>query len=153
MLKTTVTLLIIICLLASISSFLAAKFINQKEIIRAKDEMEKLRIDRDNIQKEIAIKDSVTAVYENQVIELEESIAALHRIRQQLEVQRDQAIKKAFSLVKPDSIMEKMKEFWPEMARSGWGFEDIYNSEYGVYIEYFLEKWYNGIVIKCSFFS
>ena len=138
MIKTVITLLVIICILASVSSFFAAKFANQQDILHAREELEDIRRRRDTLLAIVAHKDSLTDVFEKQVLELSSSIMTLRGEQEQLETERRKAVAAAFRLFQPDSIMNEMRRHWPEMARSGWGFKEIFNEQFRIHIEYFM---------------
>ncbi len=138
MVRTVIGLLIVIAVLASLSSFLAAKFMNQQEILRAKQEMEVLRAKRDSLETQVAHRDSVITVLERSTTSLTVQIDSLREQVDELERQRRRAEAKAFRLFKPEEYIRQFEEFYPEFAHSGWGFREIYNEEYQVTIEYFM---------------
>ena len=138
MLKTVLTLMIIICLLASLSSFLAAKFMNQREIIQVKQELLQIKTRRDSLLTQVGARDTIIAQFEVKETKLNNEITLLKKQRSRLETERQQALANAFRLFQKEDIMAQMQDFWPEMARSQWGFKDIHNEEFNVDIEYFL---------------
>ncbi len=138
MIKTVITLLVIIALLAGVSSFLVGKFSNREEIERAKLELEDTRALRDSLLTQVKSRDKVIAALEDSETDLRGEIDSLRVVNNKLEDDRKTAVQDAFSLFQPEDIMNEMKKQWPQMSRSKWGFMDIMDEEFQVEIEYFV---------------
>jgi hypothetical protein len=136
--KTIFILLVVICLLAAVASFLAAKFMNQAEILRAKQEMEGMRALRDSLETRIAERDILIAGLEGQNEDLMSEAEVLRAEADSLEEERRLAVAAAFKLFQPEDYMAQLSEAYPEFSRSRWGFTEIYNEEFGVRIQYFV---------------
>lgn len=130
--------MVIICLLASISSFLTAKFMNQKEILRVEQELKETHALRDSLSTEIGKRDSTISNLEEQTIKLIGDVSALRIERKALEEERRKAEMNAFKLFQRDDVKNKLEECYPEFAGSNWGFKEFYDEKYMVNIEYFI---------------
>jgi hypothetical protein len=138
MAKTVIWLLVIICLLVGIASFFFAKFTNQQEIARARQEMEQTRVLKDSLLAQISQRDSVIGDLETETGNLKSQIEQLRSDKDSLEVERQKAEAGIFRLFQPPEYMKKFNDFYPEFSRSGWGFKEICNEKYRIGIEYFL---------------
>lgn len=119
-------------------AYLTARYTDQAEIWRARQERLHMQAARDSILAAVAVRDAREQVLQREVQilrletdELRAQVAGLEerRAAQQLSVRQ---------LRTTDELESRLRETFPEVADSDWGVTEVYNEEAGLGIEYLL---------------
>jgi hypothetical protein len=138
--KSVIVLIVFLFVLAVAVAYLFAKYTDQAEVVRARDEKERLTTQRDSILSVAAAKDSLVAVLQERAGSLEQSVDSLLSHQAALEAGRVDVETANWRVFNDDSIMTKMSTRWPEYKRS-FRFRDIQDPGTGVELRYLLCPW------------
>ena len=111
---------------------------NDKEILKAQLELERLKSSRDSIKALVTLKDSMQKILRIQ-IEMKDAEASL--LRDKVTVLEEQRAKEQLSirnLRRREDLQLKFAQTFPEVAGSQWGVREVYNEEADLSIEYLL---------------
>lgn len=136
--KYLVGIMVFIAALLSALSYVTARFVDQKEITRAKTEMIELRASRDSIRAVVAIKDSLQRTLQARVTDLQTQANYLRASVDSLEEVRQEQQLSVRQLRKKEDLQRRLKETFPEMAYSDWGVTEVVNEDVGIGVEYLL---------------
>lgn len=119
-------------------SYILGKSDNGAEINRNRLELERLRASRDSIKTVVAFKDTMQKMLQQQILALQSEREALRGQVEAIEEQRQQGQLTVRNLRKPDDLLKKLRETYPELAESDWGVTEVYNAANQVSIQYLL---------------
>lgn len=119
-------------------SYILGKSDNSAEINRNRLELERLRASRDSIKTVVAFKDTMQKMLQQQILALQSEREALRGQVEAIEEQRQQGQLTVRNLRKPDDLLKKLRETYPELAESDWGVTEVYNAANQVSIQYLL---------------
>lgn len=139
--KSVVTLLVLLFLLAVAFSYILAKFGDQAEVLRAKEEKGRVERQRDSILALAAEKDALVASLQTKVDTLEISIGTLKAEQEDLERKRMDEASATWHLFHDDSILVNFRKVWPQYKKSQWGFAEIRDADTGLLLKYFVAPW------------
>lgn len=119
-------------------SYILGKTDNSAEINRNRLELERLRASRDSIKTVVAFKDTMQKMLQQQISVLQSEREALRGQVEAIEEQRAQGQLTVRNLRKPEDLLKKLRETYPELAESDWGVTEVYNAANQVSIQYLL---------------
>lgn len=119
-------------------SYILGKTNNGAEINRNRLELERLRASRDSIKTVVAFKDTMQRMLQQQIATLQSEREALRGQVDAIEQQRERGQLTVRNLRKPEDLLKKLRETYPELAESDWGVTEVYNAANEVSIQYLL---------------
>jgi hypothetical protein len=144
--RTLIVVSIIAALLALGFTYVLARFRDQKAIVKAQMDMERLRGQHDSLLQRVAILDSATAVLEDSADGLVLRTDSLRDQVHSLERGRQQAQLSVRLLRRPEDLDKRFIETFPEIRRSAWGVTEIFSRQDGgepVGVEYLVvPRWF-----------
>jgi len=130
--RTLIVVSIIAALLALGFTYVLARFRDQKAIVKAQMDMERLRGQHDSLLQRVAILDSATAVLEDSADGLVLQADSLRKEVHELESGRREAQLNVRLLRRPQELNEKFLQTFPEIRRSNWGVTEITSTVDGI---------------------
>ena len=130
--RTLIVVSIVAALLALGFTYVLARFRDQKAIVKAQMDMERLRGQHDSLLQRVKILDSATAVLEDSADVLVLQADSLRREVHELESGRREAQLNVRLLRRPQDLNEKFLQTFPEIRRSNWGVTEITSTVDGI---------------------